>query len=41
MNINELSVEKITALTYAACTVGGSPWIRLPGMLKSMEDRTR
>jgi hypothetical protein len=41
MNINELNVEKITALTYAACIVGGAPWIGLPSMLKNMEDHIR
>jgi hypothetical protein len=41
MNINELNVEKITALTYAACIVGGTPWIGLPSMLKNMEGHIR
>jgi hypothetical protein len=41
MNINELKVEKIAALTYAACIVGGAPWIGLPSMLKNMEDHIR
>jgi hypothetical protein len=41
MNIGQLDVEKITALTLAACIVSGAPWSNLAGVFKNMEDDVR
>ena len=40
-NLDELDVEKITALTLVACQVGEAPFINLPAMLRKMQANIR
>ena len=40
-NAQRLSTEGITALAFAAATVGGAPWVGLPDMFRRVDEANR